>query len=82
MAIWEVVIKLFKLTCIIFGYYFFTLLGQVKKNKMFIVLFFSFTYYGSWLSLAYETFFYYKTLTGPLFSGEYEMQDPKSPDEV
>ena len=42
MAIWEVVIKLFMLTCIIFGYYFFTFLGQVKKNKLFIVLFFSF----------------------------------------
>ena len=56
MATWEVVTKLFMFTCIIFGYYFFTLLGQVKKNKMFIVLFFSFTYYGSWLSLAYETF--------------------------
>lgn len=25
---------------------------------------------------------YFKTTTGPLFHGEYEMQDPKSPDEV
>ena len=41
MAIWEVVIKLFMLTGIIFGYYFFMLLGQVKKNKMLIVPLFS-----------------------------------------
>ena len=41
MVIWEAVIKLFMLTSIIFGYYFFMLLDQVKKNKMLIVLLFS-----------------------------------------
>lgn len=54
-----------------------------KENKMLIVPLNSLNIqYGSWLSLAMKLFFYYKTLTGPLFSGEYEMQDPKSPDEV
>ena len=33
MVIWEAVIKLVMLTCIIFGYYYFMLLGHVRKIK-------------------------------------------------